>query len=354
MAERIEKTAKVTSSVLWQEQRLRAIGVTRSEMLQKLAQLLNWTDKELAEMFDVAAKASSDNDDVVYHKAKIPVVPYEKNRQMQQIIEAGLAVTKDEFRNFARSTVTNSVSLFTDILDRAHLKLVSGGFSYQQVIRSATKELSSNGLVSVKYQKRNEYLDSAVRRTVFQGVNQTCGKIMEQRLDETETYYVQTSAHPGAREGNGYLGHANWQGQIFFWSRGNPYALNPLNMPEFISNTGYGEKLGLYGINCHHNAHPYIPGISDKLLSQQELDEYASKEVEYDGKKYTVYKASQIQRGLERDVRRWKRESIALEKTGLDATKERQQVALAQAELRKFIKDTGLRRDYFRERVEGQ
>lgn len=354
MARRIEKTAQITETVKWQEQRLRAIGVTRSEMLQELAKTLSWTEKELADLFDAAAKVSVNDDDRVYKNAKIPVRAYDDNPQMQQITEAGLAVTNDDFRNFARSTVVQSVGLFTSVLDRAHLKLVSGGFSYQQVMRSAIKELSKEGLVAAQYPRRKEYLESAIRRTVIQGVNQTCGKLMERRMDETETYYVEVSAHPGARGGTGYLGHVNWQGEIYFWDRGNPWAQNPLGFPPFVSSTGYGEMLGLYGINCKHAASPYIPGISERNLSHQEVNEYASREVEYNGKKYSVYDASQIQRGLERSVRRWKRESIALEGAGLDATQERQRVALYQAELRHFIQETGLRRDYFRERVEGQ
>ena len=67
----------------------------------------------------------------------------------------------------------------------------------------------------------------------------------------------------------------------------------------------------------------------------------------------TEYEATQRQRYIERQIRKYKREVAGLDAAGIDCTDSRNQLAKWQKRQRDFIDQTGLKRDYSREAVEG-
>ncbi len=83
----------------------------------------------------------------------------------------------------------------------------------------------------------------------------------------------------------------------------------------FKSSTGYGTGAGLGGWNCRHSFYPYFEG-SPRAYTDDDLKEYNSENVEYNGQKMTEYEVSQQQRNIERNIRRWKREKKAMEAAG--------------------------------------
>jgi hypothetical protein len=152
------------------------------------------------------------------------------------------------------------------------------------------------------------------------------------------TDLVQTSAHIGARPT-----HQLWQGKIFSLSGTNP------KYPDFIVETGYGTVTGLSGVNCRHSWYPFFEGLSENAYKQATLDEYADAAVEYNGEGMSVYDATQIQRSIEREIRKTKREAGALGVAGLDNVDEVQRVRGLQARLRGLVEQTGLNRQSSRE-----
>ncbi len=151
---------------------------------------------------------------------------------------------------------------------------------------------------------------------------------------------MQTSAHIGARPA-----HQAWQGKIFSRSGTSK------QYPDFVLSTGYGTGAGLMGWNCRHSFYPFFEGISENAYSQAELDSYAGKTVMYNGKEIPIYDATQMQRGIERKIRLWKRKEGAYEAAGLDNDAEAGKVKEWQSRMRDFIKQTGLQRQSVREHV---
>jgi|GEM_PF-3918387 len=105
------------------------------------------------------------------------------------------------------------------------------------------------------------------------------------------------------------------------------------------------------GANCRHHFYPFFKGISENAYRQATLDDMAGKTVTYEGKKMSQYDASQVQRGIERKIRYWKRQASALEAAGLDNAGEVVQVKAWQAKMRGFVKQTGLKRQPEREGI---
>lgn len=168
-------------------------------------------------------------------------------------------------------------------------------------------------------------------------------------MDEMECDLVEVSAHAGARVGDGLEdpgNHAWWQGKVYSRSgRSSKY-------PDFVESTGYGTGEGLGGWNCRHSFFPYYEGVSRPAYTDEQLEELNSPLYTYQGKDLTEYEATQRQRAMERQIRRWKREKAALEAAGQDSSDAAAKLAKANERLRKFLDATGLKHRYSSERVE--
>lgn len=341
MARRIAKAGAVTETTQWQLSRLEAVGAERDYILQQLTRALGMSEEQLILLFDEAATRTLAVDDRLYRAAGYDPLPLAENTYMQQLIRAGLTKTLGEYSNLTRTTAATATQQFENALDLAHEKITSGAFSYQDAIKAGIQSLTRNGLAVIQYPTGwVDYLDVAFRRATLTGVNQTAAEVQLRRMDEMETDLVETTAHHGARPS-----HAVWQGKWFSRSgQSDKY-------PDFYAATGYGTGPGLCGWNCRHSFFPVIEGMSDPAYSTEKLRELNNRTVTYDGEEMSLYDATQRQRYIERKIRRWKREANAMDAARLDSSAARGKVREWQAAQRDFISQTGLTRDYFRERA---
>jgi len=340
MARRISLLGEVTDGTNWQALRLELNSAEQKKILAELAKQLNMSEKRVVELFDEAATRAIELDNRMYRAAGYKPIPLEQNPQMQQIIRSGLQKTLQEYQNLTLTTANTATRQFEQALDLAYQKMASGGFTYQQAIKSGIQELTRNGIASILYPTGHvDYMDVAFRRAVLTGVNQTCAEIQLENMNQMGTDLVETTAHAGARPD-----HMPWQGRVFsVGGKSKKY-------PDFVSSTGYGEGWGLCGWNCRHSFFPFFEDLSDSAYTSDKLREYNSKTVTIDGEKMDLYDATQQQRYIERQIRKWKREESALDAAGLDSGRAGMKIREWQAAQRDFVAQTGLTRDYFRER----
>ena len=90
--------------------------------------------------------------------------------------------------------------------------------------------------------------------------------------------------------------------------------------PDFEQACGYGSVTGIGGANCRHSFWPFIEGVSERTYTDEELEgmkpENRPKTV-FDGREYDDYQATQMQRRIERTIRKQKRRKAAYEAAGL-------------------------------------
>ena len=79
--------------------------------------------------------------------------------------------------------------------------------------------------------------------------------------------------------------------------------------------------------------------------TQEQLRELNARDIEWNGKKYTAYEISQMQRARERNVRRWKKRYLAEDAAGLDPTDSAVRLKAARQSLAEFAQATGDRVD---------
>lgn len=200
-------------------------------------------------------------------------------------------------------------------LDSAALQVQSGAINYNQAIKTAVKELADSGLKVVDYESgHRDHVDVAVRRAVMTGVSQICAKYTEQSAEYLDTPYFEVSAHVGARDKPGpspWSSHKDWQGRVYSVRAGDIY-------PSIYDVCGLGAVDGLEGANCRHRRFPWVEGVSDRTYTDEQLEHIDDGHgCTFDGKDYTAYEATQMQRRIERTVRKLKREKAAYKAAGL-------------------------------------
>jgi len=337
---------KLTSSTAWMMQRLTESGLIYEHALKELEKLTGISEKDLRRAFIKAGVRATRFDDTVYKAAGLKPLPLNMSPAMTQVLAAGLRKTGGVMRNLTMTTALSAQNLFIEAADLAYMQVASGAFDYISALRDAVEHVARKGLTVIRFPGRSEQLDVAMRRVVLTGIGQTTGELQLTRAQEMGMNLMQVSAHIGARnEGTGPMNHESWQGKVYSIVGSTP------EYPNLAEVTGLGTVVGLHGVNCRHSMYPFYEGLSEKLYTQKELDEYANQKVVYQGKEMSVYEATQQQRAIERKIREWKRKAGALEAAGLDHERETAKVREWQARMREFVKETGLIRQGEREQV---
>lgn len=196
---------------------------------------------------------------------------------------------------------------YIDALNRAQMEVVTGVSDAQSAIRRAVKEMANSGLRTVDYAGgASMRIDAAARRAVMTGVNQATARMTDRLMEELGAEYVETTAHAGARPD-----HQVWQGRQFKVNGAEP------GYPNFALSTGYGTVTGLCGANCYHSYYPYFPGYSTPAYTRSELLHIDPPPVEYEGKRYNAYEATQLQRKYERNIRASRDKLVGYDAAGL-------------------------------------
>lgn len=345
MAERIAAQDYFIPAVQWQYQKLIEMGNFHSFIVAALAARTGKTRREIERLMKEAGQKSLSFDTDIYRKAGLDPPTLAASPELLAVLQAGIDNTNGLFDNLTRTTAATATRQFERALDRAYMQITTGAFDYNSAVRSAVKDLAQKGVEVIRYPTGHaDYMEVAVRRATVTGVNQTALKMQETLADEMGADLVEVTAHAGARVGIGIANHAEWQGKVY--SRSGKHK----KFPSLVEKTGYGTGPGLGGYNCRHNMFPYFEG-QGRTYTQRELDQMNAKKYTYNGEKLTEYEASQKQRYIERQIRRWKREQRAMEAAGQPAEEAAAKLAKWQDIQQDFIKQTGLKRQYDRENI---
>ena len=276
--------------------------------------------------------------------------------------------TKQTMRNLTRSmgflvdagrTMLPPAKAYQWALDNAAMQIQSGAINYNQAIKSAVQQLAQSGLKVADYESgHRDQIDVAARRAVMTGVNHICDQYTNQSAEYLETRYFEVSAHSGARDKPGaspWSSHKEWQGKVYYQSEsGEP---DPLGLyDDLVETTGYGYVDGLTGANCRHHKYPFLPGVSERTYTDEQLahiDDGLG--CEFEGKKYTAYEATQMQRRIERQIRAQKRLKDGYEKSGLSEDSQAANIKLRRlnAKYKDFSEAAGLPEQRERTKVYG-
>ena len=335
MARRIARLGKITESTIWQAQLLAETGALKKDVNKILRKYDPKIRKEVRAIYNDAMVKNARADNRIFSEA----LGHGVSDINAQVMLASIQKTHSDLSRLTITTAYTTEQQFIEQANAAYMQVVTGAFDYDTAMRNACNKLAAEGITGVQYRNGRPVrltIENAVRMNIITGVNQTASAMTMNNCEDLGCDLVETTAHIGARPE-----HEEWQGQVFSISGTNP-KYRPFSV------CGLGEVDGLCGINCRHSYYPYFEGL-EKHYTQADLDEMESATVEYNGVKMPRYDAEEKLRGIERHIRRYKREALTDEAAGVDSTRARRKLGEWQAKARDFTQQTGLERDRARE-----
>lgn len=298
---------------------LRSHGISLEEIEKAIQRTANISQRDLQKLLDDVVERNQR-----YYREVMDFAGMTIPETLVSVtdIAAIMAQAQREVGNLTRSmgflvdngrTMLAPARAYQWALDNAEIQVMSGAISYNQAIKSAVKQLADSGIKVVDYESgHRDQIDVAARRAVMTGVSQLCAKYTEQSAEYLETPYFEISAHIGARDtGVGWQNHKAWQGRVYSIRAGDKY-------PSIYEVCGLGYVDGLEGANCRHIRTAFVDGVMERTYTADELEHIDDgHDVDFEGRHYTAYEATQKQRQIERTVRKLKREQTAYKAAGL-------------------------------------
>ncbi|MDE6665690.1 MAG: phage minor capsid protein, partial [Ruminococcus sp.] len=295
---RIMQTGKVTATARHQIEQLQEAGLLYDDILEIVANQTDATSQHVRALFEDAGVETVWIDNAVYRENGLTPIDIRQSPAMRRTLEAGYRKTLGNMKNLTLTTANTSQTAYINACNSAYMQITSGAFSYQEAVRQAVQRTAQDGVTVLYPSGHTERIDVAVRRAVLTGIGQTCREIGKMNAEESGCDLMEISAHSGARPE-----HAVWQGKIVSLSGRKGYLS--------LNDIGYGTGDGFGGWNCRHDWYPFFEGYSNPSYSADELEKLDERNIEYNGKTYSQYEISQIQRRYEREIRSAKREQVA-------------------------------------------
>ena len=347
VARRIGKMGTLTETADWQLWRYQQTEAVRENVVKLLAKYSGKSEATIRRLLKEAATEAMEREDAIYYHYGLEPTPFEESPALNNLLDAGARQTAGTWKNLTATTANTVTGQFERTLDAAWAKVSTGAFDYKTAVKQAVDSLADDMPMVTYPSGHTDSIEVAARRAILTGVNQTTGKLQVARMDEMGCEFVETTAHGGARPS-----HAEWQGRRFH--RGGAVDYKGRHYPDFEAATGYGTGAGLCGWNCRHQFFACFPELGDPpQWTQEQLRELNARDIEWNGKKYTAYEISQMQRARERNVRRWKKRYLAEDAAGLDPTDAAVRLRAARQSLAEFTQATGGRVDSARTSVHG-
>lgn len=345
----------------WLLQKIAEIGRLNQENIRIIAQMSGLSQTAAERMLNEAAdKAINALEPGLHHLARQNLagetVSASKSKNIKQVMDSFTNQAKDTLnlcnttmlykaRDAYRGLAQNIAEEAHKILNSGATGVVTGVESRQQAMRKCIRRFNDKGIPAFIDRRGREwtpeaYVNMAMRNTA----RQTAEETQDVRCKEAGVNLIQIDSHSGARPKC-----AKDQGKIFSLDNtsGETEDLHGKKIRYYPWNSSsYGEPDGILGINCGHHKWPFVPGVNvQRYFPTDDLDA-----------NNRLYKQTQVQRALERDVRKQKRECMLYDEIGDTEAFEESAVKLKakEAKLKYYVdKHDNLHRRKDREQVVG-
>ena len=356
-------------------------GGDYDKITNKLAEITKLNVKDIKEIFEEVAKNDYQFAKQFYDYRGKKFIPYEQNAALKRQVEALANVTSKEYVNLSRTlaftrqvngkvVATPLSKMYNEILDKAILSVSQGKTTFQEEMYRVIKELASSGLKTIDYDTgRTMRLDSAVRMQMRSALRNLHNEIQELVGKEFDSDGVEISVHL-----NPAPDHAEVQGRQFstnqydedgklvkkgefekFQSDERAVSYDGVVFePEFEGH----DRRSISEYNCYHYIFAIVLGVSEPEYSNKELRQIINdneKGFKYEGKHYTNYEGTQLQRQIEIEIRKAKDEQITARAADIpeDISNAQKRITMLTNKYRQLLKASGLPSQLDRARVSG-
>lgn len=359
IAHRLKMIGDLSPNNIKQMQVLVEMGTDIRQMNDYLAEMSDMQVHDIKSIIKTVALDNYLDAKPLYDYRHRPFVPFEQNTKLQQITNAVAEQTANTYKNLSNSSATgfwvkdkyNPQQLvfksidnsYRDAVDKAIQAVQSGAVDKEEAIRSVVKQLLDSGIRRIYWESGySQRLDTAVRRNIQDGVKQINQRIQDEIGKQIGADGKELSVHI-----NSAPDHEPFQGHQFTNEEYEKLQSNE-DFKDVVGQKFTGVKRIIGEWNCRHFALSIIVGQSKPRYSEQQLQNLIRKNhigyTNADGKHFTLYECTQVQRKLETKIRYAKEEQMLMKelKNNTFRTLARRKVEYLTAEYKRFSKQSNM------------
>ena len=304
------------------------------EIVNEILRLTNLNIQDIDAIFNEMAKKNYEFAEQFYKYRGVKYVPYNQNKALLRQVNALASITKQEMFNYARATnlgysikdlqgnikFVGLKETYDRILDTAVLNVGTGVDTFDNAMSKIMKDVGGSGLKTVDYASgRSIRLDSAARMHLKGALRTLHNEIQKQVGEEFDFDGYEISVHS-----NPAVDHEKIQGRQFSIEEYEKLN-NGLEAKDYTGKTftlDHDHKNGFRPIstmNCYHYVFSIVLGVNKPEYSEEQLQKIIDdndKGAIIDGKHYTNYEITQLQRSFERKIRKQKDIQILAKASG--------------------------------------
>ena len=304
IGKRIKKYGKLSLSDVKSINNIAVVKQDMKAITKELAKVTGYNISQIEQMYGELLEEQHLANQPLYDYRGKKFVPFAENKELQAIARAYAKTTGETMINLAKTKALcildhngKQIGLqkyYTDVLDKAVMQVTTGATDFHTAMRDSIVELGGSG-VRVDYGGGvTRRLDTAVRQNLLWGAKQASIEYNTMIGEELGADGIEVDFHANPRPSHEFM-----QGKQYVLGKART-----INGVYFESADEALKRLQDYG--CLHYKTPIICGISEPRYSPEELkrlNEQNAKTYEIDGKEYSGYEVTQIQRRLESSVR---------------------------------------------------
>ena len=301
---RIKKYGKLSLADVKSINNVAVVKQDMDAITKELSKVTGYNISQIEQMYGELLEEQHLANKPLYDYRGKTFVPFAENRELQAIARAYAKTTGETMINLAKTKALcvlgengKPIGLqkyYIDVLDKAVMQVTTGSTDFHTAMRDSIIELGGSG-VRVDYGGGvTRRLDTAVRQNLLWGAKQASIEYNTMIGEELGADGIEVDFHSNPRPS-----HAFMQGKQYVLGKART-----INGVYFESADEALERLQDYG--CLHYKTPIICGISEPRYYPEELkrlNEQNAKRYTIDGKEYSGYEVTQMQRRLETAVR---------------------------------------------------
>lgn len=335
----LDEIGKLSYSEAYKIGQIMKYGGDYDKIVKKLADITDLNEKDIEKIFTEVAKSDYEFAKQFYDYKKVRYIPYNENTILKTQVDTIANITKRNLKYMMNPNVlgygmidkTTGLTTFKslkqayyDIIDEAIVSVAQGKQTFDEAMQRQIKAMGGGGL-KVIYDStyinkegivvnRSRRLDSSVRMNMKDGLRTLHNETQRMFGEEFDSDGVEISVHLNPAED-----HEEVQGRQF-----KNEEFNKLQS-DGIATDYKGKKIDLHRelkdgtssldfrpisqYNCYHYTFAIILGVSNPEYTDKQLKDIIdqnNKGFVMNGKHYTTYEGTQMQRALETKIREQK------------------------------------------------
>ena len=323
----LNKIGTLTPSKAQELGQILKYGGDYDKITKKLAQITKKNVRDIKKIFEEVAKKDLRFAKQFYDYRGKKFTPYEQNGALKRQVQAISKIMIDDYISRTKAlgitmkdTKGNVVfkklnSAYKDAMDRAILSVSQGKSTFQDELYRIVKEMGNSGLKSLVYESgKTMRFDSAVKMQMKDALRTLHNETQMIVGEQFDADGVEISTHLNPADD-----HEEAQGKQF--SKEEYKKLQETGIATSYDNieidlhrelksgeTAEGFRpISTY--NCYHYIFSIVLGVNKPQYTNQQLKEIRDKNnkgFDYNGKHYSMYEGTQLQRQLETEIRKQK------------------------------------------------